>query len=236
MSAGEQKRVLFVLTSNDRLGETGNRTGAFLSEVAHPYKEIREAGYSVDFVSPKGGEIPFDPRSLDDPDADSESFYADQEIRDRLRMTLRPSEVDPNAYDGIFYAGGHGTMWDLPEDAGLARLCAEIYEAGGVVGAVCHGPAGLVNVRLSDGSYLVSGRQVSSFTTEEEQAVGLEDVVPFLLDRRLEERGASHVKADKFQEKVVRDGRLVTGQNPQSAAAVGRAMAEVLKELESQPA
>ena len=236
MSADERKRVLFVLTSNDRLGETGNPTGAFLSEVAHPYKEIRQAGYAVDFVSPAGGEVPFDPRSLDDPDEDSKTFYADQEIRDRLRMTLRPSEVDPTAYDGIFYAGGHGTMWDLPDDTALAHLCAEIYEAGGVVGGVCHGPAGLVNVRLSDGSHLVSGREVSCFTTEEEQAVGLEDVVPFLLDRRLEEQGAHHVKGEKFQEKVVRDGRLVTGQNPQSAAAAGRLMSAVLKELESQPA
>lgn len=236
MAAGEQKRVLFVLTSNGRLGETDKPTGAFLSEVAHPYKEIRQAGYAVDFVSPRGGEIPFDPRSVDNADDDAKAFYADQEIRDRLRMTLRPDEVDPAAYDGIFYAGGHGTMWDLPDDTALARLCVGIYESGGVVGAVCHGPAGLVNVKLSDGSYLVAGRDVSSFTTEEEQAVGLQDAVPFLLDQRLEERGANHVKADKFQEKVVRDGRLVTGQNPQSAAAVGRTMAQALKELSSQPA
>ncbi|MBA1146302.1 type 1 glutamine amidotransferase domain-containing protein [Ectothiorhodospiraceae bacterium WFHF3C12] len=223
-------RLIFVVTNNATLGETGRETGLFLSEAAHPHRVLTEAGYSVDFVSPHGGPASYDPNSLEDLDDTSYAFYENPAIQQALKRSHRPEDVDATQYDGIFYAGGHGTMWDFPDSEALARLCTEIYERGGVVGAVCHGPAGLVNVRLSDGRYLVDGKEVACFTTEEEEAVGLEKVVPFLLDARLSERGARHTKAEPFQAHVVRDGRLVTGQNPPSATGVGEKMLEALKE------
>lgn len=224
------RRLVFVLTNNAELGDSGRETGVFLSEAAHPYHVLSEAGYSVDFVSPKGGAVPYDSNSLEDLDEISYAFYQNPTLQQAVRASLRPEDVDPQHYDGIFYAGGHGTMWDFPDNEPLARLCADIYEAGGVVGAVCHGPAGLINVRLSDGSYLVAGKELACFTSEEEEAVGLEKVVPFLLDARLVERGARHTKAAPFQAHVVRDGRLVTGQNPPSATGVGEKMLEALRE------
>lgn len=223
-------RILFVLTSHDRLGDTGKSTGAFLSEVAHPYDVLTRAGYAVDFVSPRGGEVPFDPGSLQEPDEVSRAFWEDETIRARLRATTTPDVLDAGDYDGVFYAGGHGTMWDFPDSEALQRVTAAVYEAGGVIGAVCHGPAGLLNVTLSDGSALVAGREVSAFTTEEEKAVELDRVVPFLLDQALQERGARHTKASPFQPHIVRDGRLVTGQNPPSATGVGEAMVAALEE------
>lgn len=228
--ASAKGRILFVLTSHDRLGDTGKSTGAFLSEVAHPYDVLTRAGYAVDFVSPRGGEVPFDPGSLQEPDDISRHFWEDEAIRARLRDTATPEVLAAEDYDGVFYAGGHGTMWDFPHSEALQRVTAAVYEAGGVVGAVCHGPAGLLNVNLSDGSALVAGREVSAFTTDEEKAVELDRVVPFLLDAALAERGARHTKAAPFQPHVVRDGRLVTGQNPPSAAGVGEAMRAVLEE------
>lgn len=223
-------RILFVLTSHDRLGETGKSTGAFLSEVAHPYDVVTRAGYAVDFVSTRGGEVPFDPGSLQELDDISRRFWEDASIRARLRETPSPEVVAAEDYDAVFYAGGHGTMWDFPHNEALQRVTAAVFEAGGVVGAVCHGPAGLLNVDLSDGSALVAGREVSAFTTEEEKAVELEHVVPFLLDAALVERGARHTKAGPFQPHVVRDGRLVTGQNPPSATGVGEALVAALEE------
>ncbi|HEY9644308.1 MAG TPA: type 1 glutamine amidotransferase domain-containing protein, partial [Coleofasciculaceae cyanobacterium] len=152
----------------------------------------------------------------------------------QVENTLHPTQVNPSEYDAIFYAGGHGTMWDFPENADLAGLAASIYEQGGVVGAVCHGPAGLVNIRLSNQDYLVSGKVVSAFTNEEEAAVGLTDVVPFLLEEKLIERGATVEKAPNFQAKTVVSDRLVTGQNPASAAGVAEAMVALLKQQSSQ--
>jgi putative intracellular protease/amidase len=134
----------------------------------------------------------------------------------------------------IFYAGGHGTMWDFPDNAQLASIAASIYERGGVVAAVCHGPSGLVNIRLSDGKYLVDGKEVSGFTNEEEKAMGLTDIVPFLLEDKLKSRGAKYSKAAAFQKHVVVSDRLVTGQNPQSASGVGDGIAKLLGQIASQ--
>lgn len=222
----EKPKILLVLTSHERLGDTGKPTGAFLAEVAHPYHVFAQAGAQVDFVSPRGGRPPFD--GLDNPDPISRAFLDDAAVQERLGKTLRPSEVDPAAYDAIFYAGGHGTMWDFPNDTGLAALATTIWERGGVVAAVCHGPAGLLNVRLSDGSYLVKGQEVAAFTNAEEHAVKLEQVVPFLLADELLKRGAIHRPAQDWQPHVVVSGQLVTGQNPASATGVAEA---VLKQL-----
>lgn len=210
--------ALIVLSSHDQLGDTGRATGYYLPEAAHPHKVFTEAGWAVDFVSPQGGKPPMDGVDLSDPV--QQAFLDDPQVASALAATATPDQIDPSDYDVIFYAGGHGTMWDFPDNARLAEVAAQMYEAGGVVAAVCHGPAGLVNIRLSDGSYLVSGKQVSAFTDDEERAVGLDQVVPFLLQTRLTERGAHHSGAANFQPHVVGDDRLVTGQNPASATAV----------------
>ena len=222
------RSVLIVLTSHRPLGDTGRETGFYVGEAAHPWKVFTDAGFTVDLVSVAGGVPPQDGQDADDPV--QQQFLADERIAAQLADTRTPADVDPAAYDVVFYAGGHGTMWDFPDDTRLAAVARDVYEAGGVVAAVCHGPAGLVNVTLSDGTYLVEGRRVSAFTNEEEAAVGLTDVVPFLLQTRLEERGAKHSGAPNFAVHVVRDGRLVTGQNPASAAGVAEAVLEALAE------
>ena len=149
-------------------------------------------------------------------------------MQEKVRSTPRFADVDPADYDAVLFAGGHGTMWDFPDNPDLAHLARELYEAGGVVSAVCHGPAALVGITLSDGRPLVEGKEVAAFTDAEEQAAGLTDVVPFLLQSRLEELGAKHTGAENFQAHVVADGRLVTGQNPASAHGVAAAVLAAL--------
>jgi putative intracellular protease/amidase len=219
------KKIAIVLTSHDRLGDTGRSTGFYVSEAAHPWAEFVDAGYAVDLFSIAGGSPPRDGEDRSDPVQDR--FLAD--VDEELATTRPVRDADPAGYDAVLLAGGHGTMWDFPDSAELAGLVRDLYERGGVVGAVCHGPAGLVNVTLSDGNHLVSGRAVSAFTDDEESAVGLADVVPFHLQTRLEQLGAKHEGAPNWQAKVVRDGRLVTGQNPASAAAVGAEMLAALR-------
>lgn len=219
-------KIAIVLTSHGELGDTGRTTGFYLPEAAHPYAVFTQAGYAVDFVSPQGGEPPMD--GVDRADPVQQAFLESAEAMAKIRATLRPEDVDPADYDVIFYAGGHGTMWDFPDDARLAMIAATIYENGGVVAAVCHGPAGLVNIMLGDGTYLVAGKTVSAFTNEEEAAVGLSEVVPFLLETTLRERGAQITKAPNFAAHTAVDGRLVTGQNPASAAPVAEQVLHVL--------
>lgn len=219
-------KILIVLTSHNQLGTTGRATGFYLPEAAHPYAQFAAAGYEVDFVSPKGGEPPMD--GVDRSDPIQQAFLDNAAVMAKVRSTLRPEQVDPRDYDVIFYAGGHGVMWDFPANEQLANIAAAIYEQDGVVAAVCHGPAGLVNIRLSDGNYLVDGKTVSTFTNEEEQAVGLTGVVPFLLETRLQERGAVISKTANFQPHTAVSERLVTGQNPASAGAVAERVLEVL--------
>jgi putative intracellular protease/amidase len=157
------------------------------------------------------------------------AFWNDAATRGAVENTRRPSEVRAEDYVAVFYAGGHAAMWDLPDNAELAAIAARIYDRGGVVGAVCHGPAGLVNVRLSNGHYLVAGKDVSAFTNDEERAVKLDHALPFFLADRLTERGARHHGAPNFKEKVVVSERLVTGQNAASAAGVAEQMVKVLR-------
>jgi len=224
-------KVLFALTSHDRKGATGEPTGFYLSEASHPWAVLQAAGFDIDFVSPQGGKPPMDGADVDDPV--NRIFLADSEAARKLAHTVMPSQVKADQYAAILFVGGHGTMWDFPNDTTLAQLAAAIYESGGVVGAVCHGPAGLVNLKLSNGEYLVRGKRVAAFTDDEERAVNLAGVVPFLLAATLQERGAIHVPAPNWQANVIVDGRLVTGQNPASAEGVGREMVRVIKERES---
>lgn len=220
------KKVLFVLTSHDRKGNTGEPTGYYLPEAAHPWAILRAEGHTIDFASPKGGKPPMD--GADAPDMESLRFLRDGDVTRKIENTPTTADVDPADYAAILFVGGHGTMWDFPGDTHLARVAAAIYEQGGVVAAVCHGPAALVNLTLSDGQHLVSGKRVASFTDEEERAVNLHQVVPFLLESTLRQKGAIHQPAPNWQANVVVDGRLVTGQNPASASGVGQEIARLL--------
>ncbi len=214
------KSVLFALTSHGQLGDTGRRTGAYVPEIAHPAQVFTDAGWDVRFVSVAGGQPPLDGIKPDD--QVSQAFLADETVASRLAATPTADQLDPADYGVIYFAGGHGTMWDFAQAKDLTDLAAQIYAGGGVVAAVCHGPAALLGVTGPDGRPLVAGRAVASFTNEEEAAVGLIDVVPFQLETELVKLGAQHAKAENFTEFAVADGRLVTGQNPASAGKVAR--------------
>jgi putative intracellular protease/amidase len=227
----QAKKVLIVLTSHSTLGNTDQPTGFYLPEVTHPEAVFEKAGLAIDYVSPKGGKAPMIGIDLEDPL--NQAFLDNPAKVTQVENTLAPAQVDPTQYDAIFYAGGHGTMWDFPENEALAAIASTIYEQGGTIGAVCHGPAGLVNLKLSNGEYLVKGKTVAGFTNEEEAAVGLSEVVPFLLEEKLTERGAFHTKVENFQAHVEVSGRLVTGQNPQSASGVGEQMVKLIQAANS---
>jgi putative intracellular protease/amidase len=218
------KKVLFVLTSHDKKGS--EPSGYYLPEVTHPHAKLTAAGIAVDFVSPKGGKPPVDGLDLTDPV--NAAFWNDPALRGQVDHTRTPDQVRAQDYDAIFFAGGHATMWDFPDDARLQRLAAAIYEQGGLVSAVCHGPAALVNLKLSNGKYLVDGKDVAAFTNDEERAVKLDKVVPFLLADKLTERGARHHGVGNWQPKVIVSDRVITGQNPASAAGVGEALVRAL--------
>lgn len=223
-------RILFVLTSHDRIGSAdavnAKTSGFYLSEVSHPYAVLTAAGYMIDFVSPQGGKCSVDGLDLSDPL--NAAFWNEPSCRAATEQTLRPEQVQIEHYAAIFYAGGHATMWDFPENQALAEIAARLYQAGAVVAAVCHGPAALVNVILANGQYLVAGKEIAAFTNAEEHAVGLAKQVPFLLADQLTLRGALHRPAPNFQAQVVVSERLVTGQNPASATGVAQAMLQLL--------
>lgn len=224
-----KRKVLFVITSTGVKGNSGLKTGYYLSEVAHPWKVLVDAGYEIDFVSPKGGESPIDGFTLDDPV--NKLFWENKEYKEKIIHSMKPSEVDPSQYKGIYYAGGHGAMWDFPDNAEISAIATKIYEAGGIVGSVCHGPSGLINIKLSNDKYLIDGKHINSFTNKEEKIVGQTDIVPFSLETELRNHGAIYEESDPWQVHVVVDQRVITGQNPQSATAVGLAMANTLSQI-----
>lgn len=223
------KKILFVVTSHDKLGDTGKETGYYMGEVTHPWAVLVDAGYEVDFVSPKGGNPPY--YGLNNEDLVDQRFLADEKYQAKIQNSLKPSEVNPEDYSVIMYAGGHGTMWDFPNNTELANIAQKIYENNGIVSAVCHGPAGLVNIKLSNGNYLVDGKKINAFTNEEEKAVELDNVVPFSLESTLIERGANFEKSGLWETHVTVDQRVITGQNPQSAHKVGEAILAELKKI-----
>ncbi|WP_413584357.1 type 1 glutamine amidotransferase domain-containing protein [Bdellovibrio sp. HCB274] len=224
----QQKRALIVVSSHDKLGTTGKPTGWYLSEVTHVYYPLINAGFIVDFASPKGGAAPLDPGSRDEKDELNKRFLHDKAVMKQIGRTLSLKNVDPNKYTVIHFAGGHGAMWDFPNNPELSRVAAGIYESGGVVSAVCHGPAALVDIKLSNGEYLIKGKKVNGFTNAEEEEVGLSKVVPFPLATKLQERGGIYEGGKNWEDKVVVDGRLITGQNPQSAHSVATKLVELL--------
>jgi len=223
------KKVLIVVTNHDKLGNTGKKTGLSLHEVTNVYYPLVEAGFQVDFASPKGGLAPLDGDTAHNSDPLSKKFLEDKNTFSRLERTVALKDINPKDYKAIAFAGGHGTMWDFPDSPDVNRVTSQIYDGGGIVAALCHGPAALVNVKLANGKYLVEGKDMNSFTDSEEEAVGLSSVVPFLLETKLRKRGAKFQAGKNFENKVVVSERLVTGQNLQSAHALGKKLAELAK-------
>ncbi len=228
---GDHSHVLLVITSHSALGDTGEATGFWLSELTHPLFMLQDSGVIVDIASIEGGEAAIDPRGQDEHDPDNRRFLADEHLVAAMNNAPNLGELDIGKYQGILFAGGHGAMWDFPDNAAVQQAAAALYQAGGVVATVCHGAAALVNVKLDGGMPLVSGKQITAFTNEEEAAVELDDVVPFSLQDRLTERGAKFRTRPAWQEHVIVDERLITGQNPKSAKPVGIAMVKQLKAL-----
>ncbi len=223
--------ILIVLTSHDRLGDSGEKTGFWLEEFAAPYYVLKDGGAAITLASPKGGQPPLDPKS-DLPENQSEAtrrFSSDSAAQTELANTVKLAAVSADDFDAIFFPGGHGPMWDMPDNPTSIALIEAFVKAGKPVGAVCHAPVSLVNVRGTDGQYLVKDRHVTGFSNSEETAVGLSAVVPFLLEDRLRERGGIYGKSTDWAPFVQVDGTLVTGQNPASSAPVAEAMLELLR-------
>ncbi|MCW8206289.1 type 1 glutamine amidotransferase domain-containing protein [Verminephrobacter aporrectodeae subsp. tuberculatae] len=228
-------KILFIATSHTRLGNTGRQTGIWAEEIAVPYQIFAEAGYGVDIVSPKGGAAAFDPGSIKPAGQNSEvveRFLSDPQARQKVEHTQLVANANVVGYDAVFFPGGHGAMWDLPEDPHVTRAVEAAQAAGKVIGAVCHGVAALVSARAADGRPMVSGKRVNSFTDDEEEAAGLSNVVPFRLESRLRELGGRFEKAPNWASFAVRDGALVTGQNPASSAQVARLVLQALEHPE----
>jgi putative intracellular protease/amidase len=222
-------KILLVVTSHAQLGNTGKPTGYYLPEVSHPAIYLTERGAQVDIASPRGGKAPMDEGSRNLNDPINRKFLANTKLMQKLENTLELSKVDASLYDAIIFAGGHGTMWDFADDVGVQKIAAKIYENGGVVAAVCHGPAALTKIKLSTGAYLVAGKNVTGFSNAEEDAVELTKIMPFLLEDALKSAGGIYKAAANWEAHTVVDGRLVTGQNPASAEGVARAVLRVLE-------
>jgi putative intracellular protease/amidase len=225
LSATEAKTILILVTGADKM-MNGNPTGLWLEEFAVPYKAFVDAGYQIEVITPKGGAAPIDPRSNPEPDQAADWKKATQ----RLRETKPLAAVTAEGFDAIFIPGGHGVMFDLAKDSAVAKLIQEFDAQGKPVAAVCHGPAALVQVVGKDGTPLVAGRKLAAFTDAEERAVKLDKEMPFLLETRLRELGATVETRDNFTVHTVRDGNLITGQNPASSAATAKLLIEALSE------
>ena len=231
-------RILIIVTNSGEFEKVGWRTGLWLSELTHFSDVAEEAGYAVDIASPLGGKIPIDPESLIISEMATSvgiggalsKHYEDRAYMNRLNNTKKVAEVEVANYDAIYLTGGHGVMFDYPKAEDLAKLIAEFYEAEKIVSAVCHGPAGLLNVRLSGGGYLIAGKKLTGFSWKEEKLVKRDEAVPYSLQDELQSRGADYGQAlIPFTSYVVEDGKLITGQNPGSAHAVGKAVIRQLQ-------
>ncbi|MBB3764568.1 type 1 glutamine amidotransferase domain-containing protein [Sphingomicrobium lutaoense] len=226
--------ILIVLTSHDELGTTGEKTGFWLEEFAAPYYVLKDAGHNITITSPEGGQPPLDPKS-DEPDSQTDAtrrFKEDEAAQAHLANSERLSTINPKDYDAVFYPGGHGPLWDLAVDEHSKRVIEQTLRSGKPVALVCHAPAVLKNVEAEDGSPIVKGRKVTGFTNEEEEAVGLTDVVPYLLEDVLKEQGAEWSEGGTFQPHVVADGLLITGQNPPSSEPAAKALLKALETKE----
>ncbi|MCK0751333.1 type 1 glutamine amidotransferase domain-containing protein [Chromohalobacter japonicus] len=224
-------KILMVLTSHDRMGDTGNPTGFWLEEFVAPYYVFKDAGAELTLASPKGGQPPIDPTSTQ-PDAltdETRRFEADSDAKAQLANTHKLAEVRADDYDAVFYPGGHGPLWDLTQDRHSQQLIHDFLVARKPVAAVCHAPAVLVHAQGRDGQSVVKGHRVTGFSNSEEDAVGLTDVVPLLVEDALKEKGGHYERADAdFDAFQLRDGLLITGQNPASSAPTAKLLLDAL--------
>lgn len=223
------KKVLFVLTSHDELGNTGLKTGFWTEELAAPYYALSDKGVEITIASPKGGLPPIDPKS-EDPASQTDATRRmdnDEVLKNKLENTVVLSGVDSKDYDAVFYPGGHGPLWDLAEDRFSQQLIVDFYNSNKPVGFVCHAPGVLKDVKIN-GEYLVKGKNVTGFTNTEEDAVQLTDIVPFLVEDMLKNNGGIYSKIEDWSPYAVVDGRLVTGQNPASSEKVAEELLKLL--------
>lgn len=226
--------ILMIATSAAKM-DNGEATGVWLEELTSPYYAFRDAGAHVTLASVAGGAIPVDARSVapeGENDASVERYLKDSDLQAAVGATQCFTDIDTSGFDAVFLPGGHGTMFDYPDNPTLAAVIEAFDRAGKVVAAVCHGPAGLVGVKAADGSPLVQGRRIAAFTDSEEHAVGLQDAVPFLLETKLREMGAQHEAAPDFEAFAIRDGALVTGQNPASAQKTADLVLEAVADMQ----
>jgi putative intracellular protease/amidase len=224
-------KILIVLTSHSELGNTGNKTGFWIEEFAAPYYTLKEAGAEVTIASPKGGQPPIDPKS-DEPSSQTPAtirFKADAALQKILANTQKLSDISADNFDAVFYPGGHGPLWDLTSDAASIKLIEAFWKSKKPIASVCHAPSVLLNVKDENGDFLVKGKRVTGFTNSEEAAVELSNIVPFLLEDELKKKGGLYSKKDDWASYVVKDGLLITGQNPASSEAVAHELLELLK-------
>ncbi|WP_452224448.1 type 1 glutamine amidotransferase domain-containing protein [Lacinutrix chionoecetis] len=223
--------ILFVLTSHDKLGDTGEKTGFWVEEFANPYYTLIDKGAIITIATPKGGIAPIDPRS-DDPDAATDAtrrFDKDEEAKTRIANTKVLADMNPDDFDAVFYPGGHGPLWDLANDETSIALIEKFYAQEKPIGFVCHAPAALKDVKDAHGNALVKGKKVTGFTNSEEKAVGLTEVVPFLVEDMLKEHGGIYSKKEDWAAYAIQDGLLITGQNPASSELVAEKIYNSLK-------
>ncbi|WP_433684648.1 type 1 glutamine amidotransferase domain-containing protein [Nocardia sp. CA-119907] len=225
------KRILNVVTNVGHYDDPSHPTGLWLSELAHAWEVFEEHGFEQTIISPAGGPSPLEPRSLKFPNYDktAKAWHADPARMALLETTASPDQIDSADYDAIYFTGGHAVMYDFPDSEGLQRITREIYERGGIVSSVCHGYCGLLNTRLSDGSYLVAGRRVTGFAWQEEVLIRVDKLVPYNAEDEMKKRGARYEKGKlPFFSYAVVDGNLVTGQNPGSAKETAKKVAALL--------
>lgn len=223
------KKVLFVLTSHDELGNTGLKTGFWTEELAAPYYALSDKGVEITLASPKGGQPPIDPKS-EDPSSQTDATRRmdnDEVLKEKLKNTHQLSEVKSEDFDAVFYPGGHGPLWDLAEDKVSQDLIVDFYSNDKPIAFVCHAPGILKDVKI-DGEYLVKGKNVTGFTNTEEEAVQLTDVVPFLVEDMLKKNGGEYSKKEDWSPYAIVDGRLVTGQNPASSEKVAEELLKLI--------
>jgi len=228
-------KVLFVLTSHSELGNTGNKTGFWVEEFAAPYYVMADEGVDVTIASPKGGQPPIDPKS-EAPDAQTEAtkrYYADEALKQKVAHTKKLTEVNATDFEAVFYPGGHGPMWDLFDDKDSIALIQDFWTAGKPVAAVCHAPSALLNVKDENGEPLVKGKKVTGFTNSEEEGVQLTDVVPYLLEDELKAKGGKYSSGSDWSSYVVKDGMLITGQNPASSEEAAKELLALLEKTEA---
>jgi len=225
-------KVLIVLTSHSELGTTDEKTGFWVEEFAAPYYVLADVGAELTIASPKGGQPPVDPKS-ESPDAQTPAtkrFYSDNEAIDKVAHTLKLSDVNQKDYDGIFYPGGHGPLWDLANDENSIHLIENFYNHQKPIAFVCHAPAALIKVKDKNGDPLVKGKELTSFSNSEEEAVNLTKIVPFLVEEELKNLGAKYSKGDNWGSFVKKDGLLITGQNPASSSETARLLLSTINE------